>query len=269
LVRKKDIMKAKLVNMQEQIFQTPHDARLDVADVFRPMDYFSPPYPDESMIRAAQALDTLNSQEVGQMTFAVQNKKGSRTTAREIVSAEQQNSLLNSVQLILFSTHLREVFSFDWLIVQSRALQGLFPFMAHIENQIVDPATQQVTVVYENDMEQISKTYEVRAAGDIDVVLRAEKLAQFKEAWPLVANTSVAPAFLQDMLKLMFPDIGDKYAAMLQQTQTDKMLVGRLAQVLAAFVQANPTLVQQLPPQDQQAMQQLMQEVQMSQQQMM
>lgn len=40
-VRKRDIMKAKVIQMQENIFQTPHDARLDEDAAFNPMRYFS------------------------------------------------------------------------------------------------------------------------------------------------------------------------------------------------------------------------------------
>ncbi len=39
-VRDRKIMKAKVIHMQEGVFQTPHDSRLDVADEFRPLDYF-------------------------------------------------------------------------------------------------------------------------------------------------------------------------------------------------------------------------------------
>lgn len=40
-VRKREVMKSKIVHMQEQIFQTPHDARLDEDEVFNPYRYFS------------------------------------------------------------------------------------------------------------------------------------------------------------------------------------------------------------------------------------
>lgn len=40
-VRKRDVMKAKVINIQENIFQTPHDSRLDEDPEFNPMRYFS------------------------------------------------------------------------------------------------------------------------------------------------------------------------------------------------------------------------------------
>lgn len=40
-VRKPDIMKSKVIHMLEEVFLTPHDAKLDKSDVFEPFDYFN------------------------------------------------------------------------------------------------------------------------------------------------------------------------------------------------------------------------------------
>lgn len=40
-VRKKEVMKAKVINMQESVFEIAHDPRLDGSDVFRWDDFFS------------------------------------------------------------------------------------------------------------------------------------------------------------------------------------------------------------------------------------
>lgn len=40
-VRNPEIMKRKVVFMQEQVFQMDHDKKLDLADSFRPLDYFN------------------------------------------------------------------------------------------------------------------------------------------------------------------------------------------------------------------------------------
>ncbi len=40
-VRKADVMKKKVIHMQEEVFQIEHDKRLDKSDVFVPMDYFT------------------------------------------------------------------------------------------------------------------------------------------------------------------------------------------------------------------------------------
>lgn len=225
-----------------------------------PMDFWAPPYPDESMIRAAQNLDTMQTQEAGQLNFAVQNKRGSRTTAEEIQSADRQNTLLNSVQLTLFSVDIRECYTLVWRITQSRALQSLFPFLAYIEEEVTNPMTQEVSIVFKNDIELIKHQYEVRAAGDVDVIQRSEQMQAYAEFWPMVQQTSIAPVFMQDFIRLAFPAQGEKYADMIQKAQGDKQLIQQLLQVLAGFVSANPTLLQSASPQAQQNMQQLMEQ---------
>ena len=73
---------------------------------------------------------------------------------------------------------------------KSRALQNLFPFLAYIEEQVTDPITQEVSVVFKNDIVLIKHQYEVRAAGDVDVVQRSEQMQAYAEFWPLVQQTS-------------------------------------------------------------------------------
>lgn len=40
-VRKREVMKAKIINMQEKVFEIDHDKRLDESEIFDPMRYFS------------------------------------------------------------------------------------------------------------------------------------------------------------------------------------------------------------------------------------
>ena len=88
----------------------------------KPLNFWSTPYPDPLIIKAAQALDTQTQQETGQVDFAVSNREDSRKTATEVQAANQQQSLLNSVQVSLFSAFLRDVHTAVWPIVQSQAL---------------------------------------------------------------------------------------------------------------------------------------------------
>ena len=41
-VRKKEVMKSKIINMQENIFNVPHDIKLDMEEVFNPDLWFNP-----------------------------------------------------------------------------------------------------------------------------------------------------------------------------------------------------------------------------------
>ena len=238
----------------------------------KPIDFFSPPYPDPMVLKAMQWFDVSNSQETNQPNFAANNRQDSRKTATEIDSANQQQQLLNSVQLTLFSTHIRAIYSFSWLIVQSQALQNLVALCRVAKQQpvsnpalggqpTIDPQTgQPVTqTIWVNDVEVIKQSYDVRAAGDIDVVQRAEKLQSMKQDWPVISNTPLATRFLQDLVRLEYPDTGEEYAAILgtaDQVMQMKQLVARLGMMMNGAIAQHPEMIQTLPPDQQQTLQQ-------------
>ncbi len=207
------------------------------------LDFWAPPYPNGSVIDGAMALDVANSNESGQVNYAATNKKGSRNTATEIQSAAQQQQLLTSVQLTLFSTHIRDLCTAAWRVVQSRAALNIITFL-------VDPMTGK------NDVARISLQYEIRAAGDIDVIQRQEKLKQMQEFWPVVANTPLSFQFLKDMLMIAFPDSGEKYAAAIDQAQSDTQLIGALLMVIKGSL--TPEEVAALDPAAKANMQQIL-----------
>jgi hypothetical protein len=208
--------------------------------------FFQPEYPDASVVSALQYLSTSNANETGQVAWAVNNREDSRKTATEIGAAQQQQSLLNSVQLTLFSTFIRQIYSFAWQIVKSQALQNNIQFL-------LDPQTGM------NRTELVDKNYSIRAAGDIDVVQRAEKLAEMKQFWPIVAGTPAALPFLTNMLKLAFPDDGEKYEMIMQQGDIQKAIIQQMYGILAAL---GDEVIKGLPPQQQQNFMMLMQQAQ-------
>src|SRR5215813_4082420 len=55
----------------------------------KPVNFFSPPYPDALVIRSLQYFDTANSEETNQTNFAAMNREDSRKTAKEIGAAQQ------------------------------------------------------------------------------------------------------------------------------------------------------------------------------------
>lgn len=227
----------------------------------KPMDYFYMPFPDASCLKAMEFLDNKNSSETNQVNFAVNNRQDSRKTAKEIETANSQASMLNSVQLTLFSTYFREVYSFAWLIVQSQALQGLIKFL-QIPNPIAaqDP-TQPATV---NDFTTIGQVYELRAAGDVDVVQRQELLQQMKQDWAVFQNTPLGPVFLEDLIRLAYPAKAEQYIQVLrsgaqQQQQQMTGLIKGLGLALQGIVKDAPQVVKGLPLDQQNNLQQMIQ----------
>jgi hypothetical protein len=188
----------------------------------RPMEFWNRPFPSPDMLRGMQYLDVQHQDETSQVNFAVQNRQDSRKTATEIQAATQQQSQLSSVQVTMFSIFLREIYSFIWQIVQSRCLQGQYIL---VPMRQPDPMTGQITVV--NNDEVVGLNFDLRAAGDFDIVQRAEKLQRMGQFLPLVQGTAALQVLLGDMLALAFPEDADKYRralmaqpAMMQLLQT-------------------------------------------------
>lgn len=232
----------------------------------QPIKFWSPPYPDPMVINALQFFDVSNSQETNQPTFAVNNRQDSRKTATEIQSAQEQQTLMNSVQLTMFSTFVRETYNLVWLIVQSKALKNEIVFL-QIEQQqpvvnpvtgqpVIDPATMQpqVNTIRVNDTRRLAQVYDVRAAGDVDVIQRQEKITQMMQDWPVIQNTPLRDKFLADLIRLKYPDTGEQYTQLLaQQPQLDAMkgIVARLGMILGGVAQQHPEVMSALPPEQQ------------------
>jgi hypothetical protein len=189
-------------------------------------------YPEPVMLKLAEYLETFNSQEVGNVNFAVNNRQDTRKTAREVSAASEEASLLRSVQVSLYSTFIREIYSFVWLIVQSQGSQGKITIL-------LDYSTGQ------NDMEALSYEYDIRAAGDTDLVKRQELLGLYMTYWPVVQNTPIALPFLAKMLKLAFAEDGVKYADMLMQNDPRIIIQGLLDSLKSTL---DPNLVNSLDP---------------------
>jgi len=205
-------------------FTLKHGSITDV-----PLDLFHPDYPDPIALSIVQQLETQNSVETGQIAWAVNNRKDSRKTAREVESAERQTALINSVQLTLFSAWFGNVMESAWRIVQSCAYHGLIEFCPM-------PATTP-GMKAPNNQQYIGLAWMVLAAGDLDVVERADKIQRMLQVAPMFAQVPGANiVFFKQLIKLMFPDDYEMYhqaidAAMMQgqqQNQVVQLLVNTL-----------------------------------------
>ncbi|HEX9232434.1 MAG TPA: hypothetical protein VF849_00005 [Blattabacteriaceae bacterium] len=233
----------------------------------KPLNFFHTEYPDPLVLTAMQYLATLNSQSTGKTSFAVSNRKDSRKTAKELSLAETEEKQQESIGLADFSEDLRAIFSFVWIIVQSQALQGKIPFLQKQVPIMIPSPTGEMIPSSEmemiNDSEIISKVYEVRPAGDVDVIERQNKLQQMRTDWPVIQTTALAQKFIQDYLILSYPDKAEEYTKILQQGDIGKQLVASLSALVKAFASEQdiksltPQQVMQLKQIEQQATQYL------------
>lgn len=232
------------------------DIRLDNGTITnKPVNFWHPEYPDSMVLGVLQYLDTNNASEVGDTTFAAMNRPDARKTAKELSVAEDEGQKLDSVQLTLFSTHIRMVYGFVWLVVQSQAEQGLLPNFMLVRN----PDTQQL----EQDVNTISQTYDIRAAGDVDVIQKEEIVNQMMQDWPVIQNTALKDTFLADLIKLKYPNDAERYSRILEQGNPLLNLVKELAGVLQQLVSEPPVkaILAKQPPQVMQQLEQLNQQV--------
>ena len=239
----------------------------------KPVNFFHSDYPDPSVLKTLTFMDNSNAQETGQVNFAATNRQDSRKTAKEITSSEQQQALLNSVQLTLFSTYIRGIYNLVWLIVQSQAAQNKIRFLqVKVQQTVMNPITQtplmnaqgqpQTQEIWVNDYNTINQIYDVRAAGDVDVIQRAEKLQQMERDWPIVSQTVLKDEFLSEMIRLKYPDTGDRWAKLLASQGTmlsqSQGLVQGFSGIITAILKENPQIQQTMTPQDMQTIQQLL-----------
>jgi hypothetical protein len=223
----------------------------------RPMMFWSKPAPDVQLLNATQHLDTKGATSMGKQAFAVSNRKDSRKTARELSMAQEQESKLSGVNLASFSSFLRNVLDFAWLIVQSQALTNKIDLL-----KIPSEPDIMGNVQYVNDLATIGEKYDIRPAGDTDVVEAAEEQQKMMQDWPVIQTTPLASKFLQDFIKLRYPKKADEYINVM--IQGNNAQAKGIIQGLMTLLQASlsPEELKVMPPQDQQNLQMMQQQAQ-------
>jgi hypothetical protein len=195
-----------------------------------PMDFWSCPYPSPQVLDAAVQMETAHQYETGQVNFAAINREDSRKTAKEISSAEKQTMLLNSVEVTLFAIWIREVYTDAWTIVQNLARQSVIVFLPKPVASVNALGMQEIT--YVNDEALLKETYELFAAGEIDVIQKAEKMQARQMMWPIVSQTTLALPFLVDIIKETFPEDAERYTQILMQGDVKAQLIQAMIPVL-------------------------------------
>ena len=196
------------------------------------VSFFSTPNPSPDMLRALSFMDTKGQEEIGQISFAANNRVDSRKTAKEVVSAEGAKNELDSVTVLLFSSWLAGILNYTWRITKSAAMQQ--------------------AIVFPQD--NLARPFQLLPAGDVDVIQKQEKLNNRYKVWPLVsAIPQLAQPCLLDILKELFPLDAARYEQAMQQAQPNPQLIQGLVQMCEGLLEASQD------PQKEQIMQQLQQ----------
>jgi hypothetical protein len=188
----------------------------------RALMFWHTEYPPDSIRIAINALQTQTQVETGDMSAAVVNREDSRKTAKEISVAEEQSAMLTTVDVILFSTWLREVYNYVWLIVQSQALRGYIPLL------VTEQDMGGGKIVRVNNTEVIGLSFVLKSAGDVDVIQRAEKLQRRLALWPIISTSPLATEFFIDIITEAFPDDATRYKTVLQQAMLQQQMMAQV-----------------------------------------
>jgi hypothetical protein len=179
----------------------------------KPIKFFGMAYPPISVIQGYQAVTSSNKAETAKPDYAVENRKDSRKTATEVAAATTEATKLSAVQVTLLSIFMRAVRGRCWSISSNRVLQGKIECDEKIK-------------------EMCKVEYNIKAAGDIDVVEREQKLQRQMTSWEVISKTPAAMPFLEDILRNAFPEEADRYIEAIRMGDPGKQLVMQLGQTI-------------------------------------
>lgn len=196
-----------------------------------PMEFWHTQYPDPAIMRAADSLDVRKAAETGQVASAVINRDDARKTSQEFKSAKEQEGKLALTPLMLFSGFMRDVLSFAWYIVKAQAMQNKIVLLP-----VADPETNQIT----NNYQILSLPFDIKPAGDTDVIRKNDRIARRVNLVPLVQGTPIWLEFLKDLIIDVLPEDAAKYIAIIDQAEANKdQMIMSLGEMLKGIVLDN------------------------------
>lgn len=162
---------------------------------------------------------------------AVINRDDSRKTATELNKAESEQAKLNSVSILLFSGFMRGVLGLCWHVVQNQAM---------FNKVIIAPfelASEGGSAIINNPT-LINQVYDIKPAGDIDVVRRAERVEKRMVLLPILQpfGGELYFEFVRDLMREMLPQDAEKYINLMGQDQQKNQVIMALSGMLKEAV---------------------------------
>lgn len=182
----------------------------------KPLRFFTTPWPNNILLTVTQALSVRNQSQMGQTDFAALTRNDTEKTATEIQAAQQQKATLSSMQVNLLATMIIDVYSLCWEIARWQAMLG--------------KTSKKLT----SDPSLLQYPYTFSAAGDVEVIQRAEKKQSLREIWMIMKDTPAATEVLTYILEMYFPEEAEKWISALQgpKDQILQMLVGTIEEAI-------------------------------------
>lgn len=157
--------------------------------------------PDPGIFRAIQMIAGTNQQETSQINFAeTNNQRDSRKTAAAVNESRNQRTELTTVQVVLLSLSVTELYNCMVSIIKSRVLASLIQTIP------------EVVPMYQ-------RTFTVKPSGDVDVVEKEKLIQAMIQGWAIIQNTAASVEYMCDLLELVFPNTAAKYCNLIRQQQ--------------------------------------------------
>ncbi len=177
--------------------------------VKKKVKFFSPPWPDPTLLQTASQLRTENAANAGQTDFAAINRKDARKTATELDMAQEQAAANKSMPLTVFAVGYRSMLQYVWDLLVNNVVAGINK--TFLEDK---PEVRAMLAEF---------PYLVFPAGDIDYLERQQQLQSYMQLYPQFANTPLGPYFLKKICELAFPN---DYKEMLPLLQDNTKAIG-------------------------------------------
>jgi len=150
--------------------------------------------PSPEMVNAINIIIGQSQMERGDVNYAVQSNKSTRKTSAEVKMAGSEQELLGDIKTLLLSISLRNIFTRNFDIYQSRVKAGLLTSIIPQVKLLLD-----------------SYDFIIKPAGDIDIIERQQKIELMQRSWQVMQGTAAAGEFLKDLIKLLFPAEAQRY----------------------------------------------------------
>ena len=180
----------------------------------REVRFFSPQFPSGELLAIATQASVNSAALNSRIDFAVNNRRDSRKTAREVIAAQEQQNIMMNAAIAGQSPIILSVYELCWRIGQSQVVIGA------IENFPVDYT-------------KVARVYKLSMAGDTDIILREKKKQVITETFQYFAGSPISNLFLSYLIETYFPEKASEWVpAVMAGDPTD--LIAKASYLLKA-----------------------------------
>lgn len=181
------------------------------------LDFYSPEPPPPNSLSAANALSTINAQQAGDTNFAALTRRDTEKTAHEIAAAQQEAQKMSSVQVVLYSQTIINVYALIYSITSSQSL------------------INQCNVFPPEQYPLLTVPWVFSAAGDVEITARQAKLQSLQQFYPIFSQSPLKDEYLKYLIQEFFPDEASQWISKITSIAQLKDMISKLVAVLSGL----------------------------------